>query len=131
MKKSDHVVDGAFGPSGSRIFGRQAAAGNASSDVESSARPDPRRGTPGAALPKVGVGQYVINLARKHGVSVVRTKLDVFAEAVTSHSGDDVQLDQVGQTLVALREKKLVTGQEMNRLMLGHIREKKRVRSLR
>lgn len=82
-------------------------------------------------LPKSNVGGFVARFASLNGVKATRTRLDVFAEAVTRLAGDEVKLDEVGQTLVALRERKLVSGDEMNRLMLNHLREKKRVRSVR
>lgn len=74
-------------------------------------------------LPEVGVAEFVVALAVGHGVTATRTQLDDFAETVTRMAGDDVRLDAVGQTLVALRERGLVSAQEMNRLMLNHRRE--------
>ncbi len=76
-------------------------------------------------LPVADVGRFVIDFARRHGVHATRTKLDEFAEAVSRLSGDEIRLDQVGQTLVALRERGLVTGAQMNRLMFNHLRERK------
>lgn len=84
----------------------------------------------GAFLPEVlpvnNVGDFIIEFARRHGVAAVRTKIDEFAEAVTRLSGDDVKLDHVGQTLIALRERDLISGSQMNKLMFNHLRERKR-----
>lgn len=70
------------------------------------------------------VGDSVTEFARRHGVVAVRIKLDEFAEAVTRLA--DIKLDHVGQTMVALRERDLITGAQMNRLMVNRLRERKR-----
>ena len=76
-------------------------------------------------IPETDVARFVLNLAKQKGVHASRTKLDEFAEAVTRLSGDEVRLDFVGQTLVALREKNFITGKQMNQLMVNHLREKR------
>lgn len=81
-----------------------------------------------SVLPTTNVAAFVADLARKAGVKAVRTKLDEFAEAVTRMAGDDVQLDAVEQTLVALAERNIITGRQMNELILNHIREKRNPR---
>lgn len=138
-KKRDQGLNLVIGPSGSRISG-QGPIGGSEADVVKRSQ---RRSTPsdaqpsfkGVVLPKTlpssNVSGFVVGLASRHGVQTTRTRLDVFAEAVTRLAGDEVKLDEVGQTLVALRERELVTGDEMNRLMLNHLRERKRVRSVR
>ena len=89
----------------------------------------------GASLPKVlpvsNVARFVKAFAESHGVKPTRTRLDLFAEAVTRLSGDEVKLDEVGQTLVALRERNLVTGDEAIRLLHSHILERKRGQPLK
>ncbi len=78
-------------------------------------------------IPVDNVEEFILGLAKQHGVRVTRTKLDEFAEALTRLSGDDVVLDHVGQTLVALRERSLITGNQMNRMMTNYLRERKRL----
>ena len=89
----------------------------------------------GAPLPKdlpvSNVGSFVKAFAESHGVKPTRTRLDLFAEAVTRLSGDEIKLDEVGQTLVALAERKLITGAEMNTLLHNHILERKRGQALK
>ncbi|WP_382164082.1 hypothetical protein [Hydrogenophaga sp. ANAO-22] len=80
-------------------------------------------------IPVDDVGKFILDLANQHEVRATRTKLDEFAEAVTRLSGDEVVLDHVGQTLVALKERDLVTGDQMIRLMFNYLRERKRLRS--
>lgn len=89
----------------------------------------------GAPLPKVlpesNVANFVMAFAELNGVKPTRTKLDLFAEAVTALSGDEVKLDQVGQTLVALAERKLISGAEMTKLLHNHILERNRRQAAR
>lgn len=82
-------------------------------------------------IPVDNVGKFILDLANQHGVRATSTKLDDFAEAVTRLAGDEVRLDDVGQTLVALRERNLVSGDQMNRLLLNHMREERCVRPVR
>lgn len=82
-------------------------------------------------MPTVNVAEFVSRLAARHGVSAARTKLDDLAEVVTMLAGDEVQLDDVGQTLLALRERDLLTADQMNRLLLNHMREERRVQPIR
>ncbi len=77
-------------------------------------------------LPTANVARFVADLAREHGVVVVRTKLDQFAEKLTELSGDDVRLDATELALVRLTERGIITAREMNMLILNHIREQRR-----
>lgn len=82
-------------------------------------------------LPVSNVANFVMAFAEINGVKATRTRLDLFAEAVTRLSGDEVKLDEVGQTLVALAERKLISGAEMTKLMHSHILERKRGQALK
>jgi len=77
-------------------------------------------------LPTANVAGFVAELAREHGMVVVRTKLDQFAEKLTEISGDDVRLDATELALVKLKERGIITAQEMSMLILNHIREQRR-----
>lgn len=77
-------------------------------------------------LPTANVAGFVADLAREHGVVVVRTKLDQFAEKLTEISGDEVRLDATELALVKLKERGIITAQEMSMLVLNHIREQRR-----
>ncbi len=79
-------------------------------------------------LPTANVARFVADLAREHGVVVVRTKLDQFAEKLTELSGDDVRLDATELALVKLTERGIITAREMSMLILNHIREQRRSR---
>jgi hypothetical protein len=83
------------------------------------------------ALPTCDVQRYVERFAQNHGVTYARTALDDYAEAITRAAGDDVKLDSTGKLLVALRKMGLISGSQLGTLMINHIREVKRVRSIR
>nr|WP_315256850.1 hypothetical protein [uncultured Duganella sp.] len=78
-------------------------------------------------LPKRKVGEYILSIAKRHHVSTSRGRLDDWAEAVTKAAGDSVQLDTIGQTLVALFKAGLVNGKQMARLMTNYVHEKRRL----
>lgn len=126
VKKRDQALELIANPSGICIFGRCIERVSSTSDVvptvEGAPLPNP--------LPESNVGNFVKAFAEINGVKPTRTRLDLFAEAVTRLSGDEVKLDQVGQTLVALRERKLISGDEMIRLLHNHILERKRVQPI-
>ncbi|RFU45415.1 hypothetical protein [Paraburkholderia sp. DHOC27] len=82
-------------------------------------------------LPTENVGAFVERLAADYGVQYRRSGLDDFAEAVTRAAGDDVELDLTGKLLVALKKQDRINGRQFARLMANHIREIKRVRSVR
>lgn len=77
-------------------------------------------------IPEENVQQFVLDLARRHGVRVVRTRLDQLGDIFTSLSGDDVKLDIVGETLVSLMKAKIISGKQGTKLMFNHIRERRR-----
>ena len=81
-------------------------------------------------LPTESVGEFIENFARAHGIRYRRSGLDVWAEAVTRASGDDVRLDHAQELLVALKKKNLLNDHQFSRLLTNHMREVKRVRSL-
>lgn len=81
-------------------------------------------------IPTEGVSHYVARLARKHHITYTRTAGDEWAETVTRLAGDEVQSDDTGDLLVALNRSHKLTDREMTTLLINHLREKRRVRSL-
>jgi len=65
------------------------------------------------------------NLARKHDVSYVRTKRDTLAHHITRLAGDDVELDEIEQLLIALQRAGHLTRIEAVRLQASYLREAK------
>jgi hypothetical protein len=78
-------------------------------------------------IPTEGVNHFVASLARKHHISYQRTAGDEWAETVTRLSDDNVQSDETGNLLVALKRAGKLTDREMAALLVAHLREKRRV----
>lgn len=89
----------------------------------------PRFGTM-RKMPKEGIRHFVEDLAREHHIAYTRTAGDAWAETVTRLSGDDVQSDETGNLLVALKRAKKLSDREMTELLINHLRETRVVRSL-
>lgn len=81
-------------------------------------------------IPSEGVGEFVARLAKRHRVKYVRTVGDEWAETVTRLSGDEVRSDATEDLLVELKRSRKLTDREMAALLVSHLREKTRVRSL-
>ncbi len=63
-------------------------------------------------------------LAATHNVAYVETAADVFGRNVTRLSGDDVELDEPEQMLLALRRAGHITSAERARLHGAYLRAK-------
>lgn len=71
--------------------------------------------------------RYVFDLVRRSGVHYAKTYADQWAESVTSLAGDAVKPDATEDALVALKRSGNISGPEMVRLAVTHLREKKGV----
>jgi hypothetical protein len=78
-------------------------------------------------IPSSGVSRYVAELGARHHVTYSRTQGDEWADAVTRLAGDEVESDETGDLLVALRRAHKLTDREMAALLASHLRERKRV----
>jgi predicted LPLAT superfamily acyltransferase len=63
------------------------------------------------------------NLARRHAVAYARTQNDALANHITRLAGDDVQLDEVEQLLIALQRGGHLSRVEAVRLQAKYLRE--------
>lgn len=77
-------------------------------------------------IPTSGVSRYVAELAARHHVTYSRSQVDEWARVVTRLAGDEVQSDETGDLLVALRRANKLTDREMAALLVNHLRERKR-----
>lgn len=76
-------------------------------------------------LPRSNVRGYVERLAYAHHVTGERTSLDRWSEAVSRAAGDSVHLDRVGRLLSRLKQKRVISGEQMAHLMSSYLAEKK------
>ena len=64
-------------------------------------------------------------MAERHHVTYVRTETDALAHHMTRLAGDDVELDEVEQILIALQRAGHVSRAELVRLQASYLRETK------
>ncbi len=62
-------------------------------------------------------------MAKDHQVAYVRTERDTLAHDITRLAGDDVELDEVEQLLVALQRNGYLSRAEMIQLQAKYLRE--------
>jgi hypothetical protein len=64
-------------------------------------------------------------MARKFHVAYVGTQTDTLARHITRLAGDDVELDEIEQLLIALQRAGHLTRTEIVRLQASYLREAK------
>ena len=76
---------------------------------------------PVAPAGKAAVAADIRQLARQHGVTYEASALDAWADQVTHLAGDDVELDDVENLLVALVRAKAITSKESTILHAAYL----------
>jgi hypothetical protein len=82
-------------------------------------------------IPETNIREFVINLAREHGVKYTPTRADVMAGVITRLSGDDVEQDDIDDLIVALSRAHIIDGDEFVTLIGRHFEEKHHARPVR
>jgi len=70
------------------------------------------------------VKKYVNNLATRHGITYVKTDIDVWADAVTRVSDDEVKLDPTELLIIALVRAGVIQQGQVVPLHVRYLREK-------
>jgi hypothetical protein len=78
-----------------------------------------------SAHPQSATAARIRNLARKYGVTYVRTQRDALANHITRLAGDNVELDEIEQLLIALQRAGHLSRVEIVRLQANYLREAK------
>jgi hypothetical protein len=78
-----------------------------------------------SAHPQSAAAARILDLARKYGVAYVRTPSDALANHITRLAGDNVELDEVEQLLIALQRAGHLSRVEVVRLQASYLREAK------
>ena len=81
------------------------------------------RGESMSVREKGAVAVRIRKLAQEHHVTYVHTSRDVLAHHITRLAGDDVQLDEVEQLLIALQRSGHLSRSEMVKLQAAYLRE--------
>lgn len=66
---------------------------------------------------------HIRKMAKDHQVAYVTTERDVLAHHITRLAGDDVELDEVEQLLIALQRSGYLSRAEMIQLQANYLRE--------
>ena len=66
---------------------------------------------------------HIREMAREHSVAYVRTQRDMLADDITRLAGDEVQLDEIEELLVALQRSGYLSRAEMIQLQANYLRE--------
>ena len=62
-------------------------------------------------------------MARKYHIAYIRAQRDTLADHMTRLSGDDVELDEIEQLLIALQRAGHLTRIQVTRLQANYLRE--------
>jgi hypothetical protein len=81
-------------------------------------------------FPTTGVAAFVADVARRHGVSYVRTSNDALADLITNFSDDKVDSDPTEDLIVALARAKVINDSAVLALLGNHVDEREHVRSV-
>ena len=68
-------------------------------------------------IPLTEVRAFIANLAKRHGVTYVKTGYDALADVITRLSDDEVKPDETENLVVALRRAKVIDGSTMVTLL--------------
>ena len=69
------------------------------------------------------IAARIRKMAQEHHVAYVRTSRDMLAHHITCLAGDDVELDEIEQLLIALQRSGHLSRKEMVRLQAAYLRE--------
>ena len=72
---------------------------------------------------KSAVAARIRKMAEEHHVAYVQTARDALARHITRLAGDDVQLDEIEQLLIALQRSGRLSRVEMVKLQADYLRE--------
>jgi len=76
-------------------------------------------------VPKSGLADFVLNLARLHKVRHVRSANDELADVVTRLADDAVVTDAIEDLIVELRRSHVIDSATMVSILGNHLEEKK------
>ncbi len=78
----------------------------------------------GEPIPTSGVKEYIIELARRHGVRYVETPTDALANMITRLSDDEVIMDEVELLIFALKRAQVIDANTMIVLLGRYLDER-------
>jgi len=79
-------------------------------------------------IPKSGIVDFVIDLARKNGIQYIRSGLDDLADVITRLAGDDIVTDETEDLIVELKRAQIIDDSTMISLLGNYFDERDHVR---
>ncbi|MGZ5780872.1 MAG: hypothetical protein ACXWIN_07950 [Burkholderiaceae bacterium] len=76
-------------------------------------------------IPTTGLEQFIVDLAKQHGITYAKAPLDDLAEVITRLSDDNIEMDHVELLLIALERAGIVASEYVVPLHINYLREKK------
>ena len=75
------------------------------------------------AATKPTVADQIRALAERHKVTYRELGLDRWANKVTALAGDEVELDDIEELLIALKRNGVLTSEQMTQFQIAYLRE--------
>ena len=72
-------------------------------------------------MTKNAIQNYIQHLANTHNVTYVHTPVDALADHITALADDVVQNDDTKNLLVALKRAQVISGRQMNSLLVQYL----------
>lgn len=79
------------------------------------------------SIPTHGVAEFVRQMAERHGVKYVETAADRIAHVVTQLAGDDIEVDEIEDLVVALWRHGAITKAQSLELIGTHVLERRTI----
>lgn len=79
------------------------------------------------AIPESGLKDFVLALAVRYQIGVVKTYADQWAETVTRLADDEVHTDATEELVIALKKAHRIDNAQMVQMLANYLREKARV----
>jgi hypothetical protein len=74
--------------------------------------------------PETGLKNYVLDLAKRHQITYVKTYADEWAESVTKLADDEVRTDNIENLVIALKKDRRISSAEIVQILANYLREK-------
>lgn len=82
----------------------------------------------GLKIPETGLKDFVLDLARQHQITWIKTYADEWAESVTRLADDEVQTDNIENLVIALKKDRRISNIEMVQMLANYLREKEHLK---
>lgn len=78
----------------------------------------------GEPIPTSGIAEFILDLARRHGVRYVETPTDAFADTLARLAGEEIEMDEIEMLILALERAGVLPSEAVVPLHISYLREK-------